>query len=87
MLIYPNPVRPEFRGYVTISGLMDKSLVKITDSSGALVAQGRSESGSYRWNLCNSSGMRVPAGVYFVMVSQNASGSASGAVGKIMVIN
>ncbi len=86
MLIYPNPVRPETRGHVTISGLMDNSLVKIADASGNVIYQGRSEGGSMSWNVCNSAGVRVPTGVYYVFVSQNTSGS-SGAVGKIMVVN
>lgn len=86
MLIYPNPVRPEYLGGVTIAGLMDNSLVKIADAAGHVICQGRSEGGEFKWNVCNSSGHRVASGVYYVFVSQNSSGS-SAAVGKIMVIN
>lgn len=87
ILVYPNPVKPEFRGRVTISGLMDNSLVKIADSSGVVVYQGRSEGGKFFWNCCNSAGIRVKSGVYYVMASQNASGAASATVAKIMVVN
>ena len=87
ILIYPNPVKPEYSGDVTVTGLMDNSLVKIADASGAVVAQGRSEGGRFTWNCCNSAGVRVKTGVYYVMASQNASGSASAAVAKIMVVN
>lgn len=85
---YPNPVRPEYTGWITITGLMNNSLVKITDSAGNLVCQGTSEGGMFMWDGCNSANQRVRSGVYFVFASQNSSGSASGKpVTKIMVIN
>ncbi|MDE6218187.1 MAG: hypothetical protein K2F64_04215, partial [Muribaculaceae bacterium] len=44
---YPNPVEPDYYGYVTIDGIPDNSLVKIADSGGGLVRElGRAESGS-----------------------------------------
>lgn len=87
LLIYPNPVKPEYLGMVTIKGLMDNTLVKITDSAGNFVAQGRSENGEYRWNCQNLAGKKVPTGVYYVIVSENSSGTSTSSVGKIMVIN
>ncbi len=84
---YPNPVRPDYTGWITITGLMDNSLVKITDSAGNLVYQSRSEGGSLMWDGCNLEGRRVRSGVYFIMASQNATGTASGSVAKIMFIN
>lgn len=87
VFVYPNPVRPEFRGEVNITGLMENSLVKIADVSGAVVYQGRSEGGCFTWNVCNTAGVRVKSGVYYVMMSQNATGSSTAAVAKIMVIN
>lgn len=87
IFVYPNPVKPEYRGDVNITGLMDNSLVKIADAAGQVIAQGRSEGGRFVWDACNSAGVRVKSGVYYVLVSQNASGSSSGAVAKIMVIN
>lgn len=36
---YPNPVRPEYTGPITITGLMDGSLVKIADISGNVFYQ------------------------------------------------
>ncbi|MDE6367841.1 MAG: hypothetical protein K2K94_01225, partial [Muribaculaceae bacterium] len=85
---YPNPVRPEYSGDVTIAGLMDGTLVKIADQAGNVFYQGRSEGGMVRWNCCNQSGNRVKSGVYFVYVSSGGDGqNSSGAVTKIMVIN
>ncbi|MDE6097348.1 MAG: hypothetical protein K2L80_08655 [Muribaculaceae bacterium] len=84
---YPNPVRPDYTGWITVNGLMDNSLVKITDAQGALVYQGRSEGGMMVWDGCNLGGERVRAGIYFVLASENESGSNYSAVTKIMVIN
>ena len=87
VLVYPNPVRPEFRGDINITGLMDSSLIKIADASGNVVSQGRSSGGRFIWNGCNASGSRVKTGVYYVLMSQNASGSSTASVAKIMVVN
>ena len=84
---YPNPVRPDFGGWITVAGLMENSLVKIADSAGNVVAQGKSDGSMFVWDGCNISGERVKSGVYYVMASQNASGSSSACVTKIMVIN
>lgn len=84
---YPNPVRPDYTGWITINGLMDNSLVKITDAQGHVVWQSKSEGGMAIWDGCNASGNRVRSGVYMVYASQNASGDSSGAVTKIVVIN
>lgn len=86
VFVYPNPVRPDYTGWITITGLMDNSLVKIADSAGNVIHSGRSEGGSMVWDGCNASGQRVRTGVYFVMASQNQQGN-SGVVAKIMVVN
>lgn len=83
---YPNPVRPDYTGWITIKGLMDNSLVKIADAAGNVFFQTRSEGGMVVWDGCNSAGERVKSGVYFVFASQNENDNASGAVTKIMVI-
>lgn len=82
---YPNPVRPDYNGYITISGLMENSLVKITDASGNLIYQTRSEGGTAIWDGFDSNHNRVKTGVYYVFASQNANGQ-SGCVTKIMVV-
>ncbi|MDE7125355.1 MAG: hypothetical protein K2O12_02610 [Muribaculaceae bacterium] len=85
ILVYPNPVRPDYSGDITISGLMDNSLVKIADSSGNVVVQKRSEGGMVTWDGCNMSGRQVRSGVYYVFASQNTDGT-SGDVAKIVII-
>lgn len=84
---YPNPVRPDYTGWITVTGLMENSLVKIADAAGNVFHQGRSDGGMFTWDGCNSAGERVKTGVYYVYASQNASGSNSACVTKIMVIN
>ncbi|MCH5318467.1 MAG: hypothetical protein J1E38_02010 [Paramuribaculum sp.] len=83
--VYPNPVTPQTAvNFVTISGLTDGAEVKITDSSGGLVWQGRFEGGMAKWPLENISGTRVRTGIYYVFLS---SGSSRHSVAKIMIVN
>lgn len=85
---YPNPVRPDYTGLITISGLTEGSLVKIMDASGALVAQSTANGGLALWDGCNMNGQRVRSGVYYVFASSGAQAEqGSGAVTKIIVIN
>ena len=85
---YPNPVRPEYTGWITVTGLMDNSLVKIADAAGNVFYQAMSEGGMITWDGCDRSGNRVKTGVYYVFASSGASGqSSSGAVTKILVVN
>lgn len=83
---YPNPVRPDYTGYITITGLMDNSLVKITDNTGRVVYQTRSEGGMAVWDGFDEGHNRAKSGVYYVFVSEGPNGGTSGAVGKIMII-
>ena len=90
VLVYPNPVRPDYTGPVTIKGLMDGTLVKIADAAGNVVAQVRSEGGMAQWNCENANGRRLPTGVYYVMMSSgngNDGSSKHGAVAKFMIVN
>lgn len=85
---YPNPVRPEYSGVVTITGLVANSIVKITDTAGNVVCQTRSEGGMATWDVCGANGQRVKSGVYYAYASENNSGTSStGAVTKILVID
>jgi flagellar hook assembly protein FlgD len=86
VLAYPNPVRPDYTGYITVSGLMENSLVKIADASGNVVFQTRSSGGMAVWDGCNADGSRVNTGVYFVLASQNENDNATSVVTKILVV-
>ncbi|MBR5169510.1 MAG: hypothetical protein IKW85_02970 [Muribaculaceae bacterium] len=82
---YPNPVRPEFGGNVTLTGMMDNSLVKIADSNGFVIRQLKSTGGMTTWDCCDQYGQPVKTGVYLVLCSQ-ANGSGEAVVTKIAVI-
>lgn len=85
---YPNPVRPEYTGWITITGLMENSLVKIADAAGNVFHQATSEGGMLVWDGCDRQGHRVKTGVYYVFASQSGEGMEThGAVTKILVVN
>lgn len=84
---YPNPVTPDYGGYITVVGLMENSLVKIADASGTIVHEGHSNGGMFVWDGCDTTGRRVRSGVYFVFASQTAEEQSNAAVTKIIVVN
>lgn len=85
---YPNPVRPDYIGYVTIDGLPDDALVKIMDGSGNMVKELRTQgNGEVSWDVTNLHFRRVGSGVYFILVSGKETGSEFSNVGKILVVN
>ncbi len=87
-VIYPNPVRPDYFGYVTIEGLSDNALVKIVDAGGNLIKEvGFAAGGEARWNVTNLNSKRVPGGVYYVLASGAPDEEGFSTAGKILVVN
>lgn len=85
---YPNPVRPDFSGYVTITDIPEGSFVKITDVAGNLVRDlGIMNGFEILWDLSDSRYNRVRSGVYHIMVSPSSDSSSYSAVGKILVVS
>ena len=84
---FPNPVRPDYEGWISVTGLMDNSLVKITDVAGNLFFEGYSNGGQISWDGRDRKGNRVKTGVYLVFASSTATGKQSGVVTKILVVN
>lgn len=81
---YPNPVRPNFTGNVTIDGLTTKANVKITDITGNLVYETVSQGGSIQWDTTAFGKYRVKSGVYLIMVTTDDSSETK--VAKVMII-
>jgi hypothetical protein len=73
--VFPNPVRPEYEGNITIDGLAYNTSIKITDIQGNILFETESEGGRAVWNGLLSNGNRPSTGVYLVYVSTNT-GSA-----------
>ncbi|MBP7101627.1 MAG: hypothetical protein KBA86_00100 [Bacteroidales bacterium] len=67
--IFPNPVRENFSGYISITGLKENSEVKFTDAFGSLVYRTKSMGGTATWNGFRFDGTKASSGVYFVFVS------------------
>ena len=82
---YPNPVRPDYTGLITVTGLSYDADVKIVTSNGVLVAQGRSNGGMFTWDGADLKGKRVVSGVYFVETATST--GSKGTVCKIAVVN
>ena len=82
---YPNPVTPDYTGLITIVGLSYDADVKILSSNGAIVAEGRSNGGTFTWDGKDRNGNRVVSGVY--MVATATSKGEKGTVCKIAIIN
>lgn len=82
---YPNPVRPNYAGYVTITGMMAETVVKIVDNGGNLVYTTMSNGGLATWDLKNGNGQRVSSGVYTAFC--NTSDGKNHAIVKILVMN
>ena len=81
---YPNPVTPDFTGLITIVGLSLNADVKILSPSGKLIAEGRSNGGTFTWDGCDRDGKKVASGVY--MVATATSDGSKGTVCKIAII-
>jgi len=84
VLVYPNPVRPEFEGTVKINGLLNKCTVKITDIEGNLVYEDISEGGTIEWDTTAFGKYKVASGVYMIFIS--AQDGLETKVKKVMII-
>lgn len=82
--VFPNPVRPNYEGNITITGLQENSLVKITDTAGNLIYQNFSTGGQLVWNGLTRSGDRLHSGIYLVFASVDNGGE--GVVAKFAVV-
>lgn len=71
VLIFPNPVKKNYSGLISISGLTKNTNVKITDISGNLVYETYSEGGSATWNGRSFNGKKVKTGVYLFFCTNN----------------
>lgn len=85
VIAYPNPVRPDYSGYVGIKGLADNSVVRITTTDGAFVTELMSDGGQAVWDCTTIDGRKVSPGVYLIYASTK-DGDARLAT-KILIMN
>ena len=85
MLVYPNPVPPNFNGNIGIKGLPENSVVKITETNGRLVYQTRALGGQAVWNGKDYKGQKAATGIYLVMATDEA--RQEKVVAKIVFVN
>jgi ligand-binding sensor domain-containing protein len=83
--VFPNPVKPDYKGLITIQGLGYESDVKITDVSGNLIFKTQSNGGTVVWDGNRLSGSRVKSGVYLIWTA-SVTGKGKN-VAKVVVIN
>ena len=82
--VFPNPVRPNYAGVVTIQGIRYNSDVKITDIAGNLVYKTTSNGGTATWDVKTLGGDAVASGVYIIWTATNEGKDEK--VGKVLVI-
>jgi ligand-binding sensor domain-containing protein len=82
--VYPNPVRPDYLGPITVTGLMFNSNVKIVNAAGRLVYEGTSVGGEFTWDGRISSGKRAASGIYYVLATDEEGNE--GAATKFLIV-
>ena len=85
LYVWPNPVRENYQGDITIDGLTEESTVRVTDVAGNLVYKTTSIGGRALWNGKNGKGMRAGTGVYLIFCA-NRDGSQSKVI-KLLFIH
>jgi hypothetical protein len=83
--VFPNPVKADFNGVITIQGIKYDSDVKVTDAAGNLVFQTKSNGGTATWNGKNLNGEKVSAGTYLFWTASNTESGRK--VGKVVILN
>lgn len=82
---FPNPVRPDYEGNITVDGLAYDSTVKFTDVQGNIVFETQSQGGRAVWDGKLQDGQRPATGIYYVFAATR-DGSVD-SVAKIIFIH
>lgn len=72
VIVFPNPVRPDFNGTIGIKGVVTNALIKITTTSGAFVTHLRAEGGQAIWDRTDIHGNTVSPGIYLIFITDDA---------------
>ncbi|MEM6396805.1 MAG: two-component regulator propeller domain-containing protein [Bacteroidota bacterium] len=89
LVVFPNPVEPDYDGPISITGLARDARVKITDIGGTLVFEGNATGGQFTWNGADYNGRLVQSGVYLIFSASNGRfrlENPDSAVGKLVIV-
>lgn len=84
VVVFPNPVYPEYSGPITIRGLPQDASVTITDAAGRVVYKMIATGGTAVWNGENFLGGTPKAGVYLIFTSNKVDEDAL--VSKVLIV-
>jgi len=87
VLVFPNPVRPDYDGPIAIKGLAQDANVKITDVSGQLVFETTALGGQAIWDGRDYKGRKANSGVYLVFSTSKNTQNPDAIVTKILLMN
>ncbi len=82
--VFPNPVREDFNGLISINGLASNASVKITDVNGKLIWDTFANGGTATWDARNYNGEKAKTGIYLIYTASEDGSTAY--QGKIAVI-
>lgn len=85
VLVFPNPVPPNYNGTIAIRGVVNNALVKIAEPNGRLIFQTRALGGQAIWDGKNYKGEKVASGVYLVLITDDS--NTEKLVTKIILIS
>jgi TSS9, PorZ, N-terminal beta-propeller domain/Two component regulator propeller len=85
VVLFPNPIRPDYKGPITITGLPQNATVKITDVSGRVVYEMISNGGTAVWDGNNFNGERAQTGIYLFFTANEDDEDAR--VTKLLLVN
>jgi ligand-binding sensor domain-containing protein len=83
--VFPNPVRENYHGVITINGLPTDATVKITDIAGRLVYEMIAEGGTAVWNGIGFNGKRPGTGIYLIFTANR--NDEDSLVSKLLIVN
>lgn len=85
VVVFPNPVRENYQGPITITGLPENATVKITDVAGRVVYEMIAEGGTAVWNGRGFNGKRPATGIYLIFTANDKDENAL--VSKLLLVN
>jgi hypothetical protein len=84
VLIFPNPVLPNYKGKIAIKNVPENAIVYITTTTGNVVFQTKAQGGQAVWNGLQPNQQPVAAGVYLVFIKEQL--GKENLVSKLVVV-